>query len=184
MVTTTKTTVAPQTPSNNTYEESNPSKLYPSLVAEYEEVIQNAKTFMETLTNLHGSLETKFMVPTMGGKSLDLHRLFVEATSQGGLEEVIRDHKWRCVISVFNFPSTITNASFVLYKYYISLLHHYEQLYFFRKNIPSVQASNFVAKSLVCCTGATPSTCEKQTTTDWLAKTSKLSAGCRVTGIN
>nr|DAD35035.1 TPA_asm: hypothetical protein HUJ06_005675 [Nelumbo nucifera] len=82
MVTTTKTTVAPQTPSNNTYEESNPSKLYPSPDAEYEELVQNAEMFMETLMDLHRFLGTKFMVPTMGGKSLDLHRLFVEVTLQ------------------------------------------------------------------------------------------------------
>ncbi|XP_010252902.1 PREDICTED: high mobility group B protein 10 [Nelumbo nucifera] len=181
--TTTKTTVSPQTPSNNTNEDSDPSKLYPSPVAEYEEVVQNAEMFMETLKDLHRSLGTKFMVPTMGGKSLDLHRLFVEVTSRGGLEKVIRDRKWRDVITIFNFPSTITNASFVLRKYYISLLHHYEQLYFFRKNSPSIQASDSVPKSPVSCTGATPSTSEKQTTTDQLAGTSELSAGCRVTGI-
>ena len=34
--------------------------------------------------------------------------------------------------AVFNFPSTATNASFVLRKYYASLLHHYEQIYFFK----------------------------------------------------
>lgn len=34
--------------------------------------------------------------------------------------------------AVFNFPSTATNASFVLRKYYVSLLRHYEQIYFFK----------------------------------------------------
>lgn len=34
--------------------------------------------------------------------------------------------------AVFSFPSTATNASFVLRKYYVSLLHHYEQIYFFK----------------------------------------------------
>lgn len=29
-----------------------------------------------------------YRVPTVGGKPLDLHRLFVEVTSRGGLEKV------------------------------------------------------------------------------------------------
>ena len=29
-----------------------------------------------------------YRVPTTGGKALDLHRLFVEVTSRGGLEKV------------------------------------------------------------------------------------------------
>ncbi|KAH9312998.1 hypothetical protein KI387_028033, partial [Taxus chinensis] len=70
-------------------------------------------------------------VPTIGGKELDLHLLYMEVTSRGGLQQVIRDRKWKEITSVFNFPSTATNASFVLRKYYISLLHHYEQVYFF-----------------------------------------------------
>lgn len=41
------------------------------------------------------------------------------------------------MIVVFNFPSTITSASFVLRKYYLSLLYHFEQLYYFHKRVPS-----------------------------------------------
>ncbi|CAN6478041.1 unnamed protein product [Victoria cruziana] len=108
------------------------AKVYPLPSATYEEVAANEAVFMETLERFHKSMGTKFMVPIMGGKALDLHQLFVEVTSRGGLEKVIRDRKWRDVIAVFNFPITITNASFVLRRYYISLLHHYEQVYFFR----------------------------------------------------
>lgn len=46
--------------------------------------------------------------------------------------QIIRERRWKEVTAVFNFPSTATNASFVLRKYYVSLLHHYEQLYFFK----------------------------------------------------
>lgn len=41
------------------------------------------------------------------------------------------------MIVVFNFPSTITSASFVLRKYYLSLLYHFEQVYYFHKRVPS-----------------------------------------------
>ena len=54
------------------------------------------------------------------------------------LLQVIRDRKWKEVISAFNFPSTITSASFVIRKYYLSLLYHFEQVYFFQKEIPSI----------------------------------------------
>ncbi|KAF5200655.1 High mobility group b protein, partial [Thalictrum thalictroides] len=95
---------------------------------------------MDTLLDLHKSLATKFVVPIMGGKALDLHRLFVEVTARGGLEKVIRNRQWKEIIAVFSFPSTITNASFVLRKYYLSLLNQYEQVYYFRKQVPpSVQ---------------------------------------------
>ncbi|CAM8898974.1 unnamed protein product [Rhodiola kirilowii] len=89
--------------------------------------------FYLTLEKLHSAMGTKFMIPVIGGKELDLHRLFVEVTSRGGIEkEKKRNGK---SYAVFNFPSSATNASFVLRKYYISLLHHYEQLYYFKARI-------------------------------------------------
>ncbi|KAG4207838.1 hypothetical protein ERO13_A03G094500v2 [Gossypium hirsutum] len=46
--------------------------------------------------------------------------------------QIIKERRWKEVTAIFNFPSTATNASFVLRKYYLSLLHHYEQIYFFK----------------------------------------------------
>ncbi|XP_008813622.2 high mobility group B protein 15-like [Phoenix dactylifera] len=106
-------------------------KPYPKPLAKYEEVIANPKLFRETLEKLHATLGTKFMVPTIGARELDLHQLFIEVTSRGGIEKVIADRRWKEVTAAFSFPSTATNASFVLRKYYMSLLHHYEQIYFF-----------------------------------------------------
>ncbi|KDP39367.1 hypothetical protein JCGZ_01124 [Jatropha curcas] len=105
---------------------------YPAPLARYEDVTANPKLFMATLEKLHASMGTKFMIPIIGGRELDLHRLFVEVTARGGLEKIIRERRWKEVTAIFNFPSTATNASFVLRKYYGSLLHHYEQLYFFK----------------------------------------------------
>ncbi|KAK1271465.1 High mobility group B protein 15 [Acorus gramineus] len=104
---------------------------YPPPLAKYEEVVANPQLFKETLEKLHSTMGTKFMVPIIGGKELDLHRLFVEVTSRGGVDKIINDRRWKEVTAVFNFPSTATNASFVLRKYYFSLLHHYEKIYFF-----------------------------------------------------
>ncbi|CAK7346091.1 unnamed protein product [Dovyalis caffra] len=75
---------------------------------------------------------TKFMIPVIGGKELDLHILYVEATNRGGYEKVVAEKKWREVGSVFRFSATTTSASFVLRKHYFSLLYHYEQVHFFK----------------------------------------------------
>ncbi|KAI4369758.1 hypothetical protein MLD38_018168 [Melastoma candidum] len=108
---------------------------YPPPLAEYDEVVSNRSLFMSTLEKLHSVMGTKFMIPIIGGKELDLHRLFTEVTSRGGIEKIIRERRWKDVTAIFNFPSTATNASFVLRKYYISLLHHYEQIYFFKERV-------------------------------------------------
>ncbi|KAK9933233.1 hypothetical protein M0R45_020436 [Rubus argutus] len=51
---------------------------YPAPLAKYEEVAANPKLFMSTLEKLHASMGTKFMIPIIGGRELDLHQLFVE----------------------------------------------------------------------------------------------------------
>lgn len=55
--------------------------------------------------------------------------------------QVIRDRRWKEITGAFRFPSSITSASFVLRKYYLSLLYHFEQVYYFRKEEPSVSAA-------------------------------------------
>lgn len=52
--------------------------------------------------------------------------------------QVTNDRKWREVTEPFNFPPTATSASFVLRKFYINLLHHFEQVYFLRNTGPLV----------------------------------------------
>ncbi|KAK8480686.1 hypothetical protein V6N11_070951 [Hibiscus sabdariffa] len=121
-----KQTVVPMKEPSSNY---NP---YPPPLARYEDVAACPKLFLSTLEKLHATMGTKFMIPIIGGKELDLHKLFVEVTSRGGIEKIIKERRWKEVTAIFNFPSTATNASFVLRKYYISLLHHYEQMYFFK----------------------------------------------------
>ncbi|KAL6195244.1 hypothetical protein ACLB2K_030864 [Fragaria x ananassa] len=124
------------------------SKVYPPPSAEFEDVVQSSDLFWQKLKEFHGSLGTKFMIPTIGGKALDLHLLFVEVTSRGGIEKVIRDRQWKEVIMTFNFPSTITSASFVLRKYYLSLLYDFEQVYYFRKEVLRIPVHDPEGKSL------------------------------------
>ncbi|KAK2999798.1 hypothetical protein RJ639_023062 [Escallonia herrerae] len=105
---------------------------YPPPLAAYEDVVASPKLFIDTLMKLHAAMGTKFMIPIIGGKDLDLHRLFVEVTSRGGFGRVLGEKRWKEVTAVFCFPSSATNASFIARKYYSSLLEHYEQIYYFK----------------------------------------------------
>lgn len=112
--------------------------------------------------------------------------------------QIIRERRWKEVTAVFNFPSTATNASFVLRKYYISLLHHYEQIYFFKargwipmSNGTSTQQSVFmeiliigfsfiIQQSLADCLMSPPITPVPASRTDSLQPTPEIQAGKRI----
>ncbi|XP_056163969.1 high mobility group B protein 9 isoform X2 [Syzygium oleosum] len=111
-------------------------KLYPAALASHGDVVKDHVLFWDTLRRFHFMMGTKFMVPVIGGKDLDLHVLYVEVTGKGGYEKVVAEKKWREVSNVFRFSPTTTSASFVLKKHYFSFLYHYEQVYFFKQHGP------------------------------------------------
>jgi len=104
---------------------------YPARMVEQKVVVEDSGIFRAALEKLHAYMGTKLKVPIIGGKDLDLHQLFKEVTSRGGIDKVKAENRWREVTGSFIFPATATNASFMLKKYYMSLLYHFEQLYFF-----------------------------------------------------
>ncbi|KAL6841987.1 hypothetical protein ACP4OV_028187 [Aristida adscensionis] len=104
---------------------------YPARVAEHGAVVADAALFRAALEKLHAHMGTRLKVPIIGGKDLDLHQLYKEVTSRGGIDKVKAENRWREVTASFVFPATATNASFMLKKYYMSLLYHFEELYFF-----------------------------------------------------
>ncbi|GAB4828396.1 hypothetical protein Ancab_035394 [Ancistrocladus abbreviatus] len=107
-------------------------KCYPGALAAHEEVVSQPELFWRTLKSFHSLLGTKFVVPVIGKKELDLHLLYVEVTKRGGFDKVIMEKKWREIGCVFNFSPTTTSASFVLKKHYGTLLQQYERVYFFK----------------------------------------------------
>ncbi|MED6160418.1 High mobility group B protein 9 [Stylosanthes scabra] len=111
-------------------------KLYPSPLASHDDVVKDPAVFWDTLRRFHLRLGTKFMIPVIGGKELDLHVLYVEVTRRSGYEKVVAEKKWREVGTVFRFSATTTSASFVLRKHYRNLLYHYEQVHFFNVKGP------------------------------------------------
>jgi hypothetical protein len=113
--------------------------LYPPALATHQEVVDSKELFLDTLNKFHTALGAKLLaIPKIGGKALDLHFLYVEVTSRGGCQQVIKDRKWKELQVAFNFPHTTTSAAYVLRKYYIGLLHHYEQVYFLGTQGPLV----------------------------------------------
>ncbi|KAJ6424240.1 hypothetical protein OIU84_025093 [Salix udensis] len=78
---------------------------YPAPAATYEDVTVSPKLFMETLEKFHAAMGTKFMIPIIGGKELNLHRLFVEVTSRGGIEKVIREKRWKEYEQLYHFKA-------------------------------------------------------------------------------
>ncbi|XP_024634994.1 high mobility group B protein 9 [Medicago truncatula] len=112
------------------------AKHYPPPLASHNDVVNDPTLFWDTLRRFHFLMATKFMIPVIGGKELDLHVLYVEVTRRSGYEKVVAEKKWREVGSVFRFSSTTTSASFVLRKHYLNLLYHYEQVHFFKVQGP------------------------------------------------
>ncbi|KAJ8437421.1 hypothetical protein Cgig2_031942 [Carnegiea gigantea] len=110
--------------------------LCPPPVATHEEVINQPELFFDTLKSLHSFLGTKFMVPVIGRKEVDLHALYIEVTGRGGYDKVVLEKKWKEISTIFNFSPTATSASFVLKKHYLNLLYQYEQVYYFHSLAP------------------------------------------------
>ncbi|KAL7244727.1 hypothetical protein ACSBR2_000152 [Camellia fascicularis] len=115
---------------------------YPPPLASHDDVVKDPTLFWDTLRNFHSQLGTKYMVPVIGGKELNLHVLYVEVTNRGGYDKVVSEKKWREIGSVFKFSATTTSASYALRKHYSSLLHHYEQVYFFKLQGPLISTSS------------------------------------------
>ncbi|KAL1190064.1 High mobility group B protein 9 [Cardamine amara subsp. amara] len=124
-------------------------KEYPEPLTSHEVVVKDSSIFWDTLRRFHSIMATKFMIPVIGGKELDLHVLYVEVTRRGGYEKVVTEKKWREVGGVFRFSPTTTSASFVLRKHYLNLLFQYEQVHFFTARGPLIHpTATFHAKDL------------------------------------
>ncbi|GAA0138539.1 hypothetical protein LIER_00266 [Lithospermum erythrorhizon] len=123
------------------------SKPYPKAEINYQEIAQNPDLFWEKVRSFHQYFGTKFKVPIIGGKPVDLHHLFVEVTSRGGIEKVVGDRRWREVTATFKFPSSLTSGTYSLRKCYLSLLYHFEQVYYFRREEPPTSVSDLRSPS-------------------------------------
>ncbi|KAI5058304.1 hypothetical protein GOP47_0026474 [Adiantum capillus-veneris] len=103
---------------------------YPSPMATHEAVLTDKRLFMETLQCLHAALNLYLSLPKVEGSDLDLHKLYKEVTSRGGLELVTNGRKWQDIARAFGFPLKSMNVLPFLEQTYTSTLYYYEQVYF------------------------------------------------------
>ncbi|RLN06927.1 high mobility group B protein 15-like [Panicum miliaceum] len=102
---------------------------YPAPVAEHADVVADAARFRAALERLHAHMGTRLKLSFLSKRTDQSSDLLLLV---GLFCEVKAENRWREVTASFIFPATATNASFMLKKYYMSLLYHFEQLYFFR----------------------------------------------------
>lgn len=68
----------------------------------------------------------------MGGRRLDLYKIFQVVTAAGGFEEVTKNRGWKQVGDIFQFPSTCTNSAYILKGVYIrNLVSLYIYIYIY-----------------------------------------------------
>lgn len=57
--------------------------LYPPAKATHQQVVSDRQLFMRLLRKLHEELGTTFRTPTVSGKELDLHLLYIQVRIEG-----------------------------------------------------------------------------------------------------
>ena len=57
--------------------------------------------------------------PVLGGRRLDLYKIFQVVVDAGGFDEVTKNRGWKQVGNLFNFRSTCTNSAYILKGVYI-----------------------------------------------------------------
>ncbi|KAJ3023862.1 UNVERIFIED_CONTAM: AT-rich interactive domain-containing protein 2 [Siphonaria sp. JEL0065] len=85
--------------------------------------------FMTQLQQFHDSLGTALQQePILGGKKLDLYRIYLGVKNAGGFEKVSEEHGWQKIANPFEFPPTCTNSAYVIKRAYRSYLYNYAQV--------------------------------------------------------
>ncbi|KAI8094989.1 uncharacterized protein B0P05DRAFT_524204 [Gilbertella persicaria] len=95
---------------------------------EYVNFIKELKQFhLEKGTTLQAE-------PVLGGRRLDLYKIFQVVASSGGFEEVTKNRGWKQVGDIFQFPSTCTNSAYILKGVYIRNLLGWEEEKLWKKD--------------------------------------------------
>jgi len=114
----------------------------PKKFIETEEDREKSRLFKDELlkfNTLHG--RENFKVPQIGGKELDLYRLYKEVVNRGGSCLVSENKQWKEIVNALELPASCTSASFTLRNHYNRCLHAYES-YFIRNQSIAPSANN------------------------------------------
>ncbi|KAG1462040.1 hypothetical protein G6F46_004549 [Rhizopus delemar] len=88
---------------------------------EYNNFIEHLKTF-------HNKKGTTLLAePVLGGKKIDLHKLYKEVIASGGFEQVTKKRTWKQIGDIFDLPATCTNSAYILKGLYIRNLLGWEE---------------------------------------------------------
>jgi len=118
------------------------------LQQDYQDESENFTKHLKQFFLSRNSLFRK--IPKLGGKVLDLYRLYREVTARGGFQKVnTRKGSW---IEIFrrmpNYSQRITDASHRLKSHYLIFLHSYEQYYFLGVPLASIRVPLVTGKLL------------------------------------
>ncbi|KAJ3174937.1 Chromatin structure-remodeling complex protein rsc9 [Geranomyces variabilis] len=91
------------------------------VTAEYEAFTKELEEF-----NLQFGV-AKGRDPVLGGKRLDLYKIYQWVTEAGGYEQVTSARGWKKIMDPFNLPATCTNSAYVAKQLYQKYLYNYEQ---------------------------------------------------------
>ena len=69
-------------------------------------------------------------MPSLGGKELDLCKLYKAVVSRGGSNRVSNNKLWKEIVNEFEIPSSCTSASFTLRNHYNKCLYQYEKKHY------------------------------------------------------
>jgi len=109
--------------------------------------------------------------PLLGGKELDLYRLYREVIYEGGYDAVVaKPGTWsRIFRSLENshIRKKITDASYRLKWYYVECLYAYEQFHFHGKDMKTIQVPSRPKRSSRSATKRAKMKLDKFTSTFW-----------------
>ncbi|KAI8647270.1 hypothetical protein BD408DRAFT_408896 [Parasitella parasitica] len=84
--------------------------------------------FIQELKQFHATKGTTLQAePVLGGRRLDLYKIFQVVVNSGGFDEVTKNRGWKQVGDIFQFPSTCTNSAYILKGVYIRNLLGWEE---------------------------------------------------------
>lgn len=67
--------------------------------------------------------------PVLGGRRLDLYKIYQVVVAAGGFDEVTKNRSWKQVGNLFDFRSTCTNSAYIMKGVYIrNLVKKYNAL--------------------------------------------------------
>ncbi|CEG67775.1 hypothetical protein RMATCC62417_04154 [Rhizopus microsporus] len=123
--------------------------------------------FIEQLKAFHTRKGTTLLPePVLGGKKIDLHKLFKDVIAAGGFEQVTKKRSWKQIGDGFDLPATCTNSAYILKGLYIRNLLGWEEEHIWCKEwVPPEELKGPEAHKASTLAGKTYKKCKHQHTT-------------------